>query len=572
MGSQGSLSTNGGLLNVAPHSNPYSRYTQKYTPKKLKEAFVMCEYIFNDSPHVYAALRKFGEYPVTTVTYDSPNENNKKRYKTFLDDILHVREVLIQCTLDKYIYGNVFLSLYQPFTRFLKCPSCGEQTNIEHIKYKYDTTKVAFTYKCKNCKKSVTASDKNIIDQKILLSRKINIIRWSPKNMNIVYNDITGEADYYYDIPKSIVSKVAKQPRTVNKMPIGFLQAIKGNVPFKFATNALYHMKVSGPSGLEQAWGIPPLMPVMSSFHYTAILRKANEAVASDYLTPLRILHPAQSSSNADPIVSASMSKWQDSMKKNIASWRKDPLHIMFSPFPMGETQMGGSGRTLLTLGEVQESEKAIVAALGIPMEFLYGGLTGSGMEATLRLLENQLETHVNDLKDILQWIANKGGEYLQWEPIKVGLTKFKLVDDANAKQIMFSLWQQGKQDPSGAMVSDDTIASLYEIDLGKERKKIKQETLNNARDQLTMQREMQKMQTDLTEQARQEAESQGAGPMGYDQQQVIAQADQIVEQLMQSDSGTKQSQLHQLQSEDYVLYSVVIQRLEQANLNNKRS
>jgi len=42
------------------HSNPYYTYSQLYAPKRLKELFKMCEYLFYNSPHIFAALRKFG--------------------------------------------------------------------------------------------------------------------------------------------------------------------------------------------------------------------------------------------------------------------------------------------------------------------------------------------------------------------------------------------------------------------------------------------------------------------------------------------------------------------------------
>jgi hypothetical protein len=72
-----------------------------------------------------------------------------------------------------------------------------------------------------------------------------------------------------------------------------------------------------------------------------------------------------------------------------------------------------------------------------------------------------------------------------------------------------------------------------------------------------------------MAQQIQQEA---GAGaPQGYDQQQVIAQADGLVQQFMQMDPSTRKSQLHQLQTEDLVMYSVVIQRLEQQQTVTKQ-
>jgi hypothetical protein len=555
--------------NVAPHPNPYYEYTQVFTPRRLKELFKWCEFLFYNSPHIYSALRKFGEYPITDITYDTINDALRHKHKYLLERVIRARELLIKATLDKYVYGNAFISMYQPFIRYLKCPKCGVQTNIEYLDYQYSVRNIQFTFTCDHCKQMVIAKKEHVIDKKLTQSRKVNFIRWDPKLMDIDYNDITGVSIYYYTIPQTIIQRVnAGHKHLIDSLPLGFLEAIKSNKRFKFAPKAIFHMKIGGPAGINPQWGLPPLLSVLQLFHYTAILRKANEAIALDHLVPFRILHPAPASGNSDPVIQMSLSRWQDSFKQNLRQWRKDPLHMMFAPVPVGLTQIGGQGRALLTLGEVQEAEKNIVAALGIPIEFIYGGLTGSGMEATLRLIENQLETHINDLLDLLQWVDDKCAQFLGWERVSVSMTKFRMVDDNTNKGVVLQMWLQGQQ--GGAqIVSNETLAKMYDIDLENENRLIKQETLDNVRKQQTIQREIMNLQNAMAEQVKMEAQQNG--PMNYNQQEIISRADQTVQQLMQVDDGTRKSMLHQLQVEDFVLYSVVIQRLEQQQTSTKQ-
>jgi hypothetical protein len=290
-------------------------------------------------------------------------------------------------------------------------------------------------------------------------------------------------------------------------------------------------------------------------------LRKANEAIALDHTVPFRVIHPAQSSNVADPVSTISLQEWKDRMKDEMRQWRRDPLHIMFAPIPVGVTQIGGQGRALLTLGEVQEAEKGIVAALGIPMEFLYGGLTQSGMEATLRLIENQLATHIGDIKDLLQWIDDSCSKFLGWEKIEVDMVPFKMVDDTVKKGMILQLYSMGQQTGT-KIISDTTMAELNDIDLVKEEDRIRQETLDSVRRQQELQIDIQKLQNNSKIQSQQQAVS----GTPYNQQEVIAKADEIVQQLLQMDYGARKSQLHSLQVEDYILYSVVVQRLESAN------
>jgi len=240
-----------------------------------------------------------------------------------------------------------------------------------------------------------------------------------------------------------------------------------------------------------------------------------------------------------------------------MSRWRRDPLEILTSPVPVELSQLGGNGRALLTLGEVKDAEDAIIAALGIPREFIYGGLSFTGSAITLRMLENQLLTYTTELNGLLQWVTNRCCKMLGWNAPRVSLTEFKLIDDVQQKQLMMQLNQGGQ-----GIISNTTIAELNDYDLKKERKRRKQEALDEVRFNHDVELEVNKLQNSLALQTQQQA-NMGQG-MQYDQQQVIAAADQVVQQLMGLDPGTRKSQLHSLQVEDFVLYSVVIQRLEE--------
>jgi len=547
------------------HPSPYSNYAQNFTPKDLKSLFKFCEYLFYNSPHIYAALRKFGEYPITTITYDTENLALKQKHEFVLEKVLKVRSLLVQYTLDKYVYGNTLISMYQPFMRYLSCPNCKILSHIKSLEYKYDAAKVSFQYKCPECKKSVTATKTYITDKKQPLPRRIVFIRWDPKLIDIDYNAITGESDYYYTLPPKLRSQILKgNPSIINTLPLGFLDAAKNSDKFLFAKGAIYHMKVGGPAGISPEWGLPPLLSVMTRFNHVEILRKSNEAIALDHMVPFRVLHPAQATGGADPIVQMSMTKWADSMKANVKKWREDPLHIMYSPIPLGSTQMGGQGRALLTLGEVQESEKSIVAALGVPIEFLYGGLTGAGMSATLRMIENQLETHIQDLLDVLQWMDDSCAKFLGWERLDVGMTPFKMVDDDTSKATVQNIWMQSTIQGK-PLISDSTILELYDLDPEKEQAKIKQETLNGIRARITIERETKKLENSLMVQVQAEMAQQGSGAQ-YDTKSITDQAQQIAEQLSGLDEGMRRSQLNAMKSQDIVMYSVVTEMLQQQN------
>jgi hypothetical protein len=535
----------------ASHPNPMFDFLSGFAPRKIKDLFRWVEYLYYNSAHIFAALKKFAEYPITNIEFDTDNQNLKKNWERVLDEVIKIKGVAIKSGRDLHLYGNSFVSIYHPFNRFLICSNCNARSGIKNLKYKFKLKSLAFSYRCPSCHQNVNGKLK---DERSPDEKRINIIHWDPKLMDINYNPITGESKYYYTIPQDIKSKVEKgDTHIINTMPIEFLRAIRDDKVFEFATGQIYHMKIDPPAGIESQWGFPPLTSTIKLFFYAAILRKANEAIAMDHIVPFRVLHPAPISGNADPAQHMNLMKWRQEMEQNIKKWRRDPLHIMFAPAALGVTMMGGQGRSLLTLGEVKEAEDNIIAAMGIPREFLYGGLSFTGSAITLRMLENQLETYAEYQNEQLKWIISQVGKILGWKEISANFTPFKLVDDVQQKQSLMHLQQMSP------MISNDTMFSLHDIDIGKERSKRKQETLDETRHQMDIQREVQKIQENLAEQAMQEA-NQGAG-LNYNPQAIIAQAEEMIQQIAQMDPGTVQSHLHHLKNEDPVLYAVIKDR-----------
>jgi hypothetical protein len=538
----------------ASHPNPMFDFLTGFVPRRLRDLFTWMEYLYYNSAQIFAALKKFSEYPITDISYTTTNKGLEAKVENLLEKTLKVKDILVLCGRDRWIYGNAFISIYQPFARFLKCPQCGKLTNIQHINYRFKFKKLKFEFTCKKCKRVVAGK---VIDRRLTDPNRINIIRWDPKQMDIDHNPISGESTYYYSVPPDLKNRIRQGNKLLlNTMPLEFLKAVRDNKMFKFAPNYIYHMKVAPPAGIDQQWGFPPLTSAIKMFFYAAVLRKANEAIALDHLVPFRILFPKQASANADPIQTISIARMFEEVKQGIREHRKDPLTIMHSPVPVDSTQIGGDGRALLTLGEVKEAEDNIIAAMGIPREFIYGGLSFTGSAITLRMLENQLLTYTSELNELLQWITDRSTKILGWGSVDVELTEFKLIDDVQQKQLIMQLNQTSQ------LISNTTIAELNDFDLKKERNRRMQEQLDEVRFQQEVQLKIQKLQQSLAQQAQSQA-SLGQG-MQYDQQQVLAQADGIAQQLLSLDPGMRKSQLHSLQVEDAVMYAVVIQRLEE--------
>lgn len=545
------------------YGDPSRLWAHDFAPKNLKQLFKWTEYLYYNSAQIFAGVRKYAEYPITEVNISSGSEPLKVQYKQLLEESLGIKNILIQASIDLQIYGNSFSSINLPFKRYLRCPECRSTFAIELLEFKFNLKKLSFKSTCIDCKYSGEMEYK---DTKILDAETVNIIRWDPKDISLSYNPLSADYEYYLDVPSELVSKVKSgNSHVIATTPFSFLEAISKDSMYKFEKKKIFHMKFDAPAGVKKGWGYPPLCAAIPLYHHTMVLRKANEAIALERIIPMRVMSPQATSGAADPITTMSIGGFMEDLKKNIEDWRRDPNHIMLSPISVGVQQVGGEGRALMVDSEIQRAEDNIIASLGFPKEFVYGGLSFTGSSVTLRMLENQLESSTFQINKYLKWITHEVGGYMGWGTVDVDLGNFKMVDDIQQKQLIMQLFQQ-------QLISKTTLAETHGIDLLEEQNRIKNEVISDAKNQAEIQQEMGKLEKQLSEQAKQMAAMGEQGPPGlnYDQQAVIGQAEQIATQFLQMDPNQRRSQLSALQAEDYVMYAVVIQRMEQLKLDQK--
>lgn len=545
----------------ASHPNPMFDYLTGFAPRKLKDLFRQAEYIGFNSAHIYGTVRKFGEYPITRFVYETNGDVEKTRHEKLFEKELRLKGFLTLVSFDVWLTGNSFVSLYEPIKRDLQCTHCKTREDICSATYAFNLDRLEFRHDCRQCKKLKVIS--KVIDEPLRDSSKLKLIRWDPKLIDIDANPITGECVYYYTIPRSLVADVrAGNKNKINHTPMEFLAAMKEKKAFRFVDGAIHHMRMPGPAGVESQWGYPPITAAIKMFYFASVLRKANEAIALEHITPFRVMHPLAASGQGDPLTTINLQRWRQELETNYKAFRRDPLRIMFSPIPVGVQNIGGEGKTLLTLGELQQAEENIVLSLGVPIEFLKGGLGQTRGEITLRMIENQLRVHIETLNALIEWVEGRASSFLRWGSVPMKLADFKMVDDEAGKQFKAQLWAQGQ-------VSNTTMADTGDVDLRHERKQRKQDALDDARMEAETQIALQKQQQDLSMQSQQQA-IRSSGGQSYDPAQVFAANTPLAEELMGMDPGTRQSRLDQIKTEDGVAYAVLRVLVEQIQQNQE--
>ena len=523
--------------------------------------FQWLEYLFANSGQVYPVIKKFAEYAITDISYNSESPKVTANAHKMFDDTLQLKSILINISNDFHLYGNSFISIYRPFIRYLVCPKCNKTYNVEKTKYTWEPNTFSYRIKCTGCGYKGTSKVKNT---KLRDIHRMKVIRWDPKHIDIEYNPVTGESQVYYNFPnylKREIKKAKPSPFILDRMPWEYIQAMKSKKLFKFNSNKIFHLKNPSPAGVSQEWGFPGLLCALKPYFYTAVLKKANEATAFERLKPWRVLYPEGNNQLANPATMINLSKWKTELQSAIRTWRRDPEAIKISPVPVGMQQIGGDGRALLLNNEIKMEEENTVTSMGVPIEFVRGGLTHTGGSVTLRMLENTLFTYTSQLKTALQWVTDEINGYMNFDKVSVDMVPFKLVDDVQQKQLLLQLWEAGK-------IADSTVSEFFDIDFAEERQKLESDAMQNAKSAERTQRVMEDIQNNVANQVRQQAMGD---PLSYDPMAVYQVAEEQAMQLTQMPAEHRKQALNEMEQTDPVLHALV-QKLVRAIFQSQQS
>lgn len=528
--------------------NPFFTISNQFMPRNFKELLRWADYIITQSPTAAEVIRKHATYPITDFIFDTDNEEHKKRYLKWTK-ILHLKTVLNEIGFNYYTRGNVFVSVYLPFIRWVKCRACQTDHNLSHTGSVKFTTNGVFSGTCPKC------SSKGVFDVRDEMTRSENemsIISWDPHCIVTNHNPVTNKSEFYFQIPASMRKKILLgDPMFISTLPLAMLQAAVQKKQFKFNSRSIFHLRNLSVGKTEEGLSIPPIMAIYSLVFHQAMMRRANEAIASEHMTPMRVIFPQTNGSNGDPVVTMSMAGFVSNMETNIRKFKHDPNHQILSPVPIGYESIGGEGKSMLVAQELQLAEETILMSLGVSRELMAGTVNWTSSTVGLRLLKNSMENYVRQIQELIDWIFDIITGFLKVSRVNVSLSPFQLSDDDLLKQLLPSFIDKG-------VVSKTTALASVGIDYLKELDKKVKEAEAEAKAQVNIET--------ATERARVHAHQENASDTNKDMvfEQVKARAYDIFLQLASLDPGSQQMALLQLEHEDKALYETVVAMLPQ--------
>jgi hypothetical protein len=443
------------------YPSPFFDIGHTYLPTSVSQMFRWCRYYFLTNPLINAVVYKMAEYPITPLIFDEENTQLREHWENVSENVLKIRPFEIEVGLDYFCYGNGFVSIHFPFRKYLTCPQCKKETLIQKADYKFRNTQ--YYMNCEGCHTTVEAKVKDVNYKDV---RGIRLLRWNPENVRIEHNELTGETDYFFDIPTVTKNDILMGKRhIVETIPDVFVEAIRSQRQVKFTHDNVFHLKRPTIAQKDMGWGMPIILPVLKDAFYLQILRKAQEAIAHQHIVPLRILFPQGGDAQSSPYSMTDLGMWRKRIEVEISKWRSDPNYIPIMPLPLGNEVIGGEGKALMLHQEMRSWSEQIVAGMHVPIEFVFGGLQYSGSNVSMRMLENQFLGYRTSLIIMVRdFILGRVADYMEWKRPKCHFGRFKMADDLQRTALVFQLNQAMK-------VSDTTLLAELDFDVEQEEK-----------------------------------------------------------------------------------------------------
>ncbi len=377
-------------------------------------------------------------------------------------------------------YGNCLTSLSFPFKKYLTCAGCQRQMEASRIRPHWVFTNYEFRLSCPHCGSLGTARSKDIYFKN---ESGIRMMRWSPEDVEVSYSDLTGEHTYFYNIPPGIRNDIIVGKKdAIEQVPEIFIQALRQQKGVVFSKDLFFHLRRPTLADQDRGWGIPLLLPCLKDTFYLQIMKKAQEAILLEHIVPLRILFPQAGSGSSDPYTSINLVDWRDHVATEIARWRMDQNYIPILPLPVGNQTIGGDGRALLMVQEMQAMSEQLINGMQVPLEFIKGGMSYAGTNVSMRMLENQFITYLSRHARMARWTMRLVADYLDWPLADIRFKPFKMADDIQRKAFLFQLNQAGK-------TSDTTLLADSDLDQEQENQIMERET--QSRIQATKQQQL---------------------------------------------------------------------------------
>lgn len=397
---------------------------------------------------------------------------------------------------------------------------------------------------------------------------KIHVVHWPAKEIKIRYEETTGEAEYFWDIPQQYGKKVTTKNNKFysKKTPKIIFDCVFNKTMLSFNSKNFIHLKLDTPSTIRtDGKAIPPAMFIFEDFFMLQTLKRYNEVICFEDIAPFRVISMGDSNNPAaNPLLNQSGAVWTNAVDEMIEEHRRDPGSYHKFAFPLNYQQLGGDGTRLAPVEMMENARNSILNSLDVPVEMFQMTFQQQAAGPMLRMFENAWSVIPNNYNMLLNHLGNVIGHILGLPKAKISLIPITFADDMERKGVISQL-------VSANAIARSEMLKLYNFDYGDQiRKKMEEDrvtkeiqTEEKEKDELIQATQQSLMQI-LQGQQQQGGAQGGGGGQGMTPSDALEQAQQIAQQLFPLDGAQRRAQLQQIKAQDQDLYAQVKAQLEQ--------
>jgi hypothetical protein len=443
-------------------------------PANVKTYYKWAEYFFTYTI-VGQAISKLAQYPISNIYVTAPNQKLKEEVESILRKI-KLKERLLAAGINYHIFGVSYMMPLFPVKKSLICPSCGYSYAMKDLernnKQTYDYSNGQFQFTCQNpdCSskgvKQIFRKEEQVVND----IAQLNLSLWSPYNIDVNHNDITGDRQWIYTIPPATAQKIIDNDHFIlSTTPEMYLEAVRREAKIKINKDKLFVFEA--PTLKKNGLPVPPMVRAFQSLYLHNKFQSANRQIAQDSLTPMRVMFPVDKGQLGRPQQKViRMQDWKGKVRSEIDKWKADKNYIPIVPVQIGTANYFGDGKLLVVDTQMKAIVQDILAQIGVPIEFIYGGATWSRQNVSSMILENTFKTLSELFQELLNFIAahinrSKGSN----EQVSIRLRVPRLVEAMAENSYIQQANAAGK-------ISDQTYLERFNISAHEERKRVKED------------------------------------------------------------------------------------------------
>jgi len=497
-GSQGSQS----------FADPFADMASISMPETIAYVLRWCEYIVLSNGSYREALNRVLSYFITDVEISDAGDDEREKWRTFLDETLDIKNVMAIVGLDAMVYGNSFVSVLPSFKRYLSCPGCGFEAPLRKVynepAFQFKWKNYEFHASCPNCKQTGTWKH---IDRRMGEDGGFRIKRWNPHELEILHDPLTQENAYIWKIPEDYRKQIREgHLYHLERCNWEIVQAVKHNNYLLFDKDVIFHMREEPLAGIRaRGWGISRVMTNFRQAWMVQVIHRYNEAICMDYIIPFRVITPApgDKSTGSDPLLNQDLGGFMGQVMNMVRRRSRDPAAWHTLPYPVQYQALGGDATQLAPKELLEQAQDTLLNAVGIPAEMYKGSMALQAAPMALRLFESSWSALPHNLNSFLRFVVKQICQLLNWEKVTAKLKRVTHADDVQRQIAALQLM-------TGGQVSQTTGLASIGLDFREEVQRMMADQKYQAEQQAKLQEEME--QSSQMAQMAQPAPQGGAG------------------------------------------------------------